>query len=84
VQVCSGSITIPKFPSLALLQGVTALIHMTAMLLFYSLHKYYIIKITYFSKAYNHASFEDLKVRGTILTSLLFYHVVITDCRKLN
>jgi hypothetical protein len=79
VQVCAGSIAIPKFPFLALLQGVIALIHMVAMFLFYRLHKYYITKITYFSKAYNHASFEVLKVRGTSLTSLLFRHVVIID-----
>jgi len=71
MQVCSVSIGIPKLPFLALLQGVIALIHMAAMLLFYSLHKYYITKITYFSKAYNHASSEDLKVTGTSLTSLL-------------
>ena len=63
---------------------VIALIHMTAMLLIYSLHKYYITKNTYFFKAYNHASFEDLEVRGTSLTSLHFHHVVTTDCGKLN
>ena len=51
---------------------------------YFSLHKYYITKITYFSKAYNHASFKDLKVRGTSLTSLLFHHGVIIDCKKLN
>jgi hypothetical protein len=55
-----------------------------AATLFYSLHKYFIPTITYFSKAYNQATFEDLKVRGTSLTSLCFHHVVLLDCRKLN
>jgi hypothetical protein len=44
-----------------------AVIHVAAMLQFYSLQKYYTTNITYFSEAYNHASFEDLNVSGTSL-----------------